>query len=85
VIETLGLIDFDGIDINQHEHMINVYNNLPKNQYLSYNHKYKMNNEYNSPNIIPCMFPTLFPFVFGLLEMENKVVKISLQLHVKHF
>jgi len=28
VIETLGLIDFDGININQHEHMINAYKNL---------------------------------------------------------
>jgi hypothetical protein len=63
--------------------MINAYNNLQKNQNLSYNHKSKMINEYNNPNIIPCMFPTLFPFGFGLLEMANKVVKVSQQLHVK--
>jgi len=31
VSETLGLIDFDGIDINQHGHMTNAYNNLQKN------------------------------------------------------
>jgi hypothetical protein len=31
------------------------------------------------------MFPTSFPFGFGLLEMENKVIKVSLQLDVKRF
>jgi hypothetical protein len=44
-----------------------------------------MINEYNNPNIIPCMFPTLFPFGFGPFEMANEVVKVSLQLHVKQF
>jgi hypothetical protein len=44
-----------------------------------------MINEYNNPNIIPCMFPSLFPFGFGLLEMTNKIVKLSLHLHVKQF
>ncbi len=31
------------------------------------------------------MFPTLFCFGFGLLEMANKIVKVSLPLHVKQF
>ncbi len=31
VIRTSRLIDFDGIDINHHEHMAKVYNNLQKN------------------------------------------------------
>jgi hypothetical protein len=31
VVETSRLIYFDGIDINQHEHMTNAYNNLQKN------------------------------------------------------
>jgi hypothetical protein len=31
------------------------------------------------------MFPTLFPFGIGVPKMANKVVKISLQLYVKHF
>jgi hypothetical protein len=42
VIETLNLIDFDGIDINQHEHMINTFQNLHCNQYFSYNHHITM-------------------------------------------
>jgi hypothetical protein len=28
VIETTWFIDFDGVDIDQHEHMINAYNDL---------------------------------------------------------
>ncbi len=44
----------------------------------------KMINEYNNPNLISCMFPTLFPFGIGVPKMANKVVKISLQIHVKH-
>jgi hypothetical protein len=64
--------------------MTNVYNSLQKNRYLSYNHKFKMINEYNSSNLISCMFPTLFLFGIGVPEMENRVVKVSLQLHVKH-
>jgi hypothetical protein len=43
-----------------------------------------MINEYNILNLISCMFPTLFPFGIGVPEMANRVVKISLQLHVKH-
>jgi hypothetical protein len=65
--------------------MINAYNNLQKNQYLSYNHKSKMINEYNNPNLISCMFLTLFPFEIGVPEMANRVIKVSLQMHVKHF
>jgi hypothetical protein len=72
------------MDIDQHEHMINAYKNLQNNQYLPYNHKSKMINEYNNPNLISCMFPTLFPFEIGVPKMVNKVVKVSLQLHVKH-
>jgi hypothetical protein len=30
-IETSGLIDFDGINIDQHKHMTNACNNLQKN------------------------------------------------------
>jgi hypothetical protein len=45
VIETLILIDFDGIDINQHEQMINAFQNLHCNEYLSYNHHTTMIND----------------------------------------
>jgi hypothetical protein len=34
IIETLGWIDFNRIDINQHEYMINAYNSLPKIWYF---------------------------------------------------
>jgi len=78
-IGTSRLIDFDGINIDQHEHMTNTYNNFQKNRYSSYNHKSKMINEYNNPNLISCLFPTLFPF-----GMANGVVKILVQMHVKH-
>ncbi len=43
----------------------------------------KMINEYNNPNLISCMFPTLFPFGIGVPQMANRVVKVSLQMHVK--
>jgi hypothetical protein len=36
-METSGLINFDGIDINQHEYMKNALYNLNNHHYLSYN------------------------------------------------
>jgi hypothetical protein len=30
------------------------------------------------------MLPTLFPFGIGVPQMANRVVKVSLQMHVKH-
>ncbi len=42
----IGLIDFDGIDINQQEKMNNAFQNLHHNKYLSYNHHNIMDNEY---------------------------------------
>jgi hypothetical protein len=30
------------------------------------------------------MFPSLFPFEIGVLEMENKLIKVYLQIHMKH-
>jgi hypothetical protein len=50
------------IDINQHEHMKNALHNINNQQYLSYNHQYKIIDEYNNPTLILCMFPSLFPF-----------------------
>jgi hypothetical protein len=32
-METYGLVDYDGIDINQHEHMKNVVYNLSNHQF----------------------------------------------------
>jgi len=37
VIETSSLVYFDGIDINEHEQMTNVFQNLHCNQYLFHN------------------------------------------------
>jgi len=76
VIETLGLIDFDGIDINEHEQMINAFQNLHCNQCLFHNHHTTMINEYNNPNLITCMFSTLFPFGIGVSKMNNIPHKI---------
>jgi len=84
VIETLGLIKFDGIDINQHEQMTNAFQNLHHNQYLFYNHHTTMINEYNDIYLIACTFPTLFPFEIGVPEINNRPIKLSLQIHVKH-
>jgi len=43
-----------------------------------------MINESNNPNLISCMFPALYPFGIGVPQMANRVVKVSLQMHVKH-
>jgi hypothetical protein len=84
VIETSCLIDFDGININEHEQMINTFQILHHNQYLSYNHCTTMINEYNNPYLIACTFPTLFPFKIGVPKMNNIPIKLSPQTHVKH-
>jgi hypothetical protein len=83
-METFSLIKFDGIYIKQHKHMKMAINNLNNHQYLSYNHQTKMINEYNNPALIPCMFHSLFPFGINVTKMTNILVKISLQLHIKH-
>jgi hypothetical protein len=84
IMETFSLINFDGIYINQHEHMKNAINNLNNHQYLSYNHQTKIINECNNPTLISCMFPSLFPFGISVIEMTNRLVKVSFQLHIKH-
>jgi hypothetical protein len=84
VIKTSSLINFNGIEINQHEHMTNAFQNLHRNQYLSYNHHTTMINQYNNPYLITCMFPTIILFGIGVPEMNNKPIKLSLQTHVKH-
>jgi hypothetical protein len=43
-----------------------------------------MINEYNNPDLITCMFSTLFPFGIGVPEMNNIPIKLSLQTHVKY-
>jgi hypothetical protein len=79
IIETSGLIDFDGIDVNTDEMMTNAVRNLHGNLYLSYTHDSTMANEYNNPALMTGMFPTLFPY-----EMSNGPRKTSLGAHVKH-
>jgi hypothetical protein len=78
VIETSNLMYFNGIDINEHKQMINTFQNLHHNQYLSYNHHTTMINEFNNPNLIACMFPTLFSFKIGVPKMNNRPIKLSL-------
>jgi len=36
MMETSSLIDYDGINIYQHEHMKNTLHNLSNHQYLSF-------------------------------------------------
>ncbi len=43
-----------------------------------------MINEYNKLDIITCMFPTLFPFGIGVPKMNNKPIKLSIQIHLEH-
>jgi len=61
VIKTLSLIHFNGIDINQHKQMINAFQNLHHDQYLSYNHQITIINEYYNLDLITCKFFILFP------------------------
>jgi len=61
----------------------NAFQNLHHNKYFSYNHHNIMVNDYN-PNLIACMFPTLFPFGIDAFEMNNRPMKVSLQIHMKH-
>jgi hypothetical protein len=76
VIETWGLIDFDGININEHKQMTNAFQSLHCNQYLFYNHRTTMINEYNNLDSIPCMFPTLISFKNWCPWKEQQTHKI---------
>jgi hypothetical protein len=78
VIKIASLINFDGININEHKQMTDAFQNLHRNQYLSYNHCTTMINEYNNPNSKTCMFPILFPFGISVPKMNNIPIKLSL-------
>jgi hypothetical protein len=84
MMETSGLIDYDVINIDQHEHMKKTLHNLSNHQYLSFNHRSKMMNEYNNPTLLSCMFSNLFPFGISILEMPNRPIKVSLEMHINH-
>jgi hypothetical protein len=43
-----------------------------------------MMNEYNNATLLSCMFSNLFPFGINILEMSNRPIKVSLQMHMKH-
>jgi hypothetical protein len=43
-----------------------------------------MMNEYNNPTLLSCMFSNLFPFGISILDMPNRPIKVSLQMHTKH-
>jgi hypothetical protein len=65
--------------------MINALHNLINHQYLSSNHQSKMINEYNNQTLLSCMFLNLFPFGINIPKMPNRPIKVSLQMHIKHF
>jgi hypothetical protein len=41
--------------------------------------------KYNNPNLIACMFLALFPFGIDVPKMNNKPMKMSLQMHHETF
>jgi hypothetical protein len=43
-----------------------------------------MINEYNNPTLISFIFPSLFFFGIGVIEMTNRLVKVSFQLRIEH-
>lgn len=47
-------------------------------------HGNKPINEYDNPNLFPCMFPHLFPWGFGGFEDGKRRVPITMEAHVKH-
>ncbi len=70
LIENSRLLYFDGNDICNKRLMSNVICNSNKQQYLLFTHGSKMVNEYNNPNLLLCMFPTLFPNGLGAFKMS---------------
>jgi hypothetical protein len=42
-----------------------------------------MINEYNNPTLLSCIFPNLLSFGINVLEITNKPIKVSLQMHIK--
>ncbi len=41
--------------------------------------------KYNNPTLLSCMFLNLFPFGINIPKMPNRPIKVSLQMHIKHF
>jgi Helitron helicase-like domain at N-terminus/AAA domain len=89
LIESTGVVDFSGSAISGHSSVANaVYNLLrPRNEHdlpdLILPRGRDPIGEYDNPNLLPGMFPTLFPFGTGGLEADRPS-KISFQEHVNY-
>jgi hypothetical protein len=85
VIESTGIIDFEGTSYSGHSATANALNNLirPVNQDkpdLVLRRGAEYVKEYDNPSLLPGMFPTLFPYGGGGLE-EVRPIAISFQEH----
>ena len=72
--ENYGLIDLDGINFTEKEMMSSAISNLNAQKYLSYTHGSYPINKYNNSHLITCMFPSLFPYGTGALELQHYIV-----------
>jgi hypothetical protein len=58
--------------------------NLNAQKCLFYTHGSHSINEYNKPHLISCIFPSLFLYGTGALELQHRSIKISLNSHIQY-
>lgn len=89
LLETTGVVDFDGSAISGHLSVADAMYNLLRPRHegdppdLILPRARDPFSEYDNPNLLPGMFPTLFPFGTGGLE-ASRPLKISFQEHANY-
>lgn len=61
-----------------------IISNLKEQKYLAFIHESYLVNIYNNPYFITSMFPVLFSYGIGCLDMQQSTIEVSLKWHVKY-
>ena len=84
MMEKMGVSDVDNFKISGRSSTASALKNLLpyRSPDLIIHHSQKAITEYNNPDLMPGMFPTLFPFGLGGFEHPLRMPKVSFQAHV---
>ena len=83
LMEKMGVSDVDGFKISGRSSTASVLKNLVPYRVpdIVLHHSSHAVVEYNNPDLMPGMFPTLFPFGLGSFKQSLRVPKVSFQVH----
>ena len=86
LLEKMGVSDPDGARIQGHTYTAAALRNLyPHSSDMILHHGHGAVPEYNNPNLMPGMFPTLYPLGIGGFEVENRLRSINFQQQAEYY